>query len=192
MDNSIDVLIKRMDKLEKQNKLFKIVGIGSVILLFAFIVYSIIPISQIKAQRFIICDNQGKECGWLGVEKNLPKLVFEHELSKTTIEDQRLMFQHGEFGPFLVITIDGINAFNNDKKDALQGFMLTLSDDGSPYLSLGGKDARIDIDGKSFGISLNTKDILEINEPQGLSFSKWKSGTRLPEKYWRLPIGSLQ
>ena len=189
MDNDTDLLlVKRLEKLEKQYNLFKIVGIGSILILLVFIIHSLIPMSQIKAERFIICDKQGKEYGWLGVEKDVPKIFFDNNYCSMSLDMLTLRFKTSDSD--ISITPIGLLAQNLKEQRSV---MLSFGyENKSPSLYLSGEEANIHLDGNKFGISLDTKDVLGINEPYGLSFKKWKSETRIIEKYWRLSLGSLQ
>ncbi len=184
----LEIILKRLEKVESQNRIFKMAGLGVIILLLGFIVYTLIPVSQIKAERFIICDKQGKQYGWLGVEKDMPKVFFVNNYCSMSLDMVTLRFKTSDSD--ISITPIGLLAQNLKEQRSV---MLSFGyEDKSPSLYLSGEEANIHLDGKRFGISLDTKDVLGINEPYGLTLTKWKKELKIGEKYWRLPIGSLE
>jgi len=77
MDNSTDLsfLAKRLEKLEKQNRLFKVAAILALLVITSLFLIAARPVSVETAEKFVVVDSSGKTLATLGADSDgLPGL----------------------------------------------------------------------------------------------------------------------
>src|SRR5262245_921277 len=131
-------LLDRLDRLERENRRFKLVAGVSTLLLFTWTACSVAPQAKnvVSAERFVLLATDGTEKGYLEVDpKGDPVLLLKNEKAQTilTTNGPSLLLRgtYGKTGAFM-----GIDSKNSSKlelcsKRIIDGVRLVTHEDGS-------------------------------------------------------------